>query len=120
MRFSIYEEKEFIKKVNIDKAKNKTIFPILLMVLSLLTYQYVLDLAFLGYDYFFREMFSILYLIILFVINIDLSNPMHFKKFIYKYGLNIISSLDKSKDLPAYLAYNTKDFNTYEYFALFR
>lgn len=131
------EEKEFIKKVNVDKAKNKTIVPILLMVLSLLTYvipliygdfdfgivfeiislvfllvarnymskydesrakryiicsmlaigwiliydiillcssiQDVIDLAFLGYDYFFGEMFSILYLIILFAINRDLS-----------------------------------------------
>lgn len=32
------EEKEFIKKVNIDKAKNKTKIPIVLMTLSLLTY----------------------------------------------------------------------------------
>lgn len=141
------EEKEFIKKVNVDKAKNKTIAPILLMVLSLLTYvvpliygefdfgivfeiislvfllvarnymlkydeskakryiicsmvaidwiliydiillcssiQDVIDLAFLGYDYFFGEMFSILYLIILFAINRDLSkadNPIKYKE----------------------------------------
>lgn len=46
-------------------------------------------------------------------INIDLSNPIYFKKFIYKYGLNIISNLDKAKDLPSYLAYTTKEFNTH-------
>lgn len=46
-------------------------------------------------------------------INIDLSNPMYFKKFIYKYGLNIISNLDKSKDLPTYLTYTAKEFNTH-------
>ena len=28
------EEKEFIKKVNVDKAKNKTIVPILLIIIS--------------------------------------------------------------------------------------
>lgn len=32
------EEKEYIKKVNIDKAKNKTIAPIILIGLSLFTY----------------------------------------------------------------------------------
>lgn len=140
-------EKEFIKKVNIDKAKNKTIVPILLMVLSLLTYiapliygdfdfgiifeiasliflliarnymsnydetrakryiicsmisigwiliydiivlvssiQYVVDLAFLGFDYFFGEILSLLYLSILFAINRDLSkadNPIKYKE----------------------------------------
>ena len=44
-------------------------------------------------------------------INIDLSNSRYLKNFILKYGLNIISNLDKSKDLPAYLAYTTKEFN---------
>lgn len=141
------EEKEFIKKINVDKAKNKTIAPIVLMLISLLTYvipliygefdfgivfeiislvflliarsymsnydeirakryvicsmvsigwiliydiiilcssiQDVVDLAFLSYDYFFAEMFSILYLIILFTINMDLSkadNPIKYKE----------------------------------------
>ena len=141
------EEKEFIKKVNIDKAKNKTIAPILLMSLSLLTYvipllygqfdfgitfeiisfvflfvarnymakydesrakryiicaivaigwiliydmillctsmKDIIYLASLGYDYFFGEIFSILYLILLFAINKDLSkadNPTKYKE----------------------------------------
>ena len=141
------EEKEFIKKVNVDKAKKKTIAPILLMILSILTYvvplmygefdfgivfeiislaflliarsymskydeirskryvicsmvaigwiliydviilcsyvQDVADLALLGYDLYFGEIFSILYLIILFAINRDLSkadNPIKYKE----------------------------------------
>lgn len=141
------EEKEFIKKVNVDKAKNKTKIPIVLMILSLLTYvmplmygefdfgivfeiislvflliarsymskydeirskryiicsmvaigwiliydvillcsyvQDVVDLALLGYDFYFGEIFSILYLIILFAINRDLSkadNPIKYKE----------------------------------------
>lgn len=141
------EEKEFIKKVNVDKAKNKTIAPILLMILSILTYvvplmygefdfgivfeiislvflliarsymskydeirskryvicsmvaigwiliydvillcsyvQDIVDLALLGYDFYFGELFSILYLIILFAINKDLSkadNPIKYKE----------------------------------------
>lgn len=32
------DEKEFVKKINVDKAKNKTMIPILLSVISLLTY----------------------------------------------------------------------------------
>lgn len=44
-------------------------------------------------------------------INIDLSNSRYLKNFILKYGLSIISNLDKSNDLPAYLAYTTKEFN---------
>lgn len=141
------EEKEFIKKVNVDKAKNKTIAPILLMILSILTYvvplmfknfdfgivfeiislvflliarsymskydeirskryvicsmvaigwiliydiillssyvQDVVDLALLQYDFYFGEIFLILYLIILFAINRDLSkadNPIKYKE----------------------------------------
>lgn len=141
------QEKEFIKKVNVDKAKKKTIAPILLMILSILTYvvplmygefdfgivfeiislaflliarsymskydeirskryvicsmvaigwiliydviilcsyvQDVADLALLGYDLYFGEIFSILYLIILFAINRDLSkadNPIKYKE----------------------------------------
>lgn len=141
------EEKEFIKKVNVDKAKNKTIAPILLMILSILTYvlplmygefdfgivfeiislvflliarsymskydeirskryvicsmvsigwiliydvillcsyvQDIVDLALSGYDFYFGEFFSILYLIILFAINKDLSkadNPIKYKE----------------------------------------
>lgn len=141
------DEKEFIKKVNVDKAKNKTILPILLIGLSLATYvvplafgefdfgmvfevvsliflliarsymskydeskakgyiicsmaaigwiliydiilfcasvQDIVDLAFLGYDYFCGEILSILYLIILFAINRDLSkadNPAKYKE----------------------------------------
>lgn len=141
------EEKEFIKKVNVDKAKNKTMLPILLIVLSLLTYiiplvfgefdfgiifeiislvfllvarsymskydetrakryiicsivsigwiliydiiflissiQDIIDLAFLGYDYFFGELLSLLYIVALFAINKDLSkadNPIKYKE----------------------------------------
>ncbi len=141
------EEKEFIKKVNIDKAKKKTVAPVVLMVLSLLTYaiplicgefdfgivfeiaslaflilarnymseydetrakryiicsmisigwiliydiiflcasiQDAIDVAFLGYEYLFGEFFSIVYLIILFSINRDLSkadNPEKYKE----------------------------------------
>ena len=32
------KQKEFIKKLNIDRAKKLSIFPIILMTLSLLTY----------------------------------------------------------------------------------
>lgn len=141
------KEKDFIKKVNIDKAKNKTIAPILLIVISIMTYiapliygefdfgivfeiaslifliiarnymskydeirekryiicsmvaigwifiydiiyifssiQDIVDFAFLGYDFFFGEIFTILYLIILFAINRDLSkadNPEKYKE----------------------------------------
>ena len=142
------EEKEFIKKVNIDKAKNKTILPIVLIILSILTYvlpfiiygefdfgvvfesislaflllarsymsrydeirskryvscsmlaigwiliydfmiicsyiQDALDLSLLGYEFLFIELCLILYLIILFAINRDLSkadNPVKYKE----------------------------------------
>jgi hypothetical protein len=131
------KEKEFIKKVNIDKAKSKTSVSILLMIISILTYvvplmygefdfgivfeiislvflliarnymskydetrskryvifsmaaigwiliydimllcsyiQDIADLALLGYDFYFGEIFSILYFIILIAINKDLS-----------------------------------------------
>lgn len=141
------EEKEFIKKVNIDKANNITKIPIILIAISLSTYvipliygvfdfgivfeiislifllvsksymtkydesrakRYIIcsmvsigwiliydmilfvasikdieDLMFLGGDYFFGEMFSIFYLIMLFAINKDLSkadNPTKYKE----------------------------------------
>ena len=141
------KEKEFIKKVNVDKARNKTDASILLIIISLLTYviplicgefdfgiifeiaslvflviarnymtkydeirakryiicsmiaigwiliydiillcatiQDIVDLAFLGYDYFFGEGVTILYLITLFAINRDLSkadNPERYKE----------------------------------------
>lgn len=141
------DEKEFIKKVNVDKAKNKTIIPIILMIISILTYipplifgefdfgiifeivslvfllvarnymskydetrskryiicsmvsigwilifdimifissiQDIVDVAFIGYDYFFGEILSILYLMILFAINRDLSkadNPAKYRE----------------------------------------
>ena len=141
------EEKQFVIKANIDKAKNKTIAPILLMIISILTYvvplmfgefdfgivfevtslvfliiarnymnkydetrakRYIIcamipigwiliydiivllssigdvvDLAFFGYDYFFGEIFSILYMIILFKINRILAkadNPDKYKE----------------------------------------
>lgn len=141
------KEREFIKEVNIDKAKKKTVAPVVLMVLSLLTYaiplicgefdfgivfeiaslaflilarnymseydetrakryiicsmvsigwiliydiiflcasiQDAIDVAFLGYEYLFGEFFSIVYLIILFSINRDLSkadNPEKYKE----------------------------------------
>ena len=141
------DEKNFIKKVNIDKAKNKTIAPIILMIISILTYvmplilgefdfgiifeiaslvfllvarsymskydeirskryiicsmvsigwilifdimifissiQDIVDVAFIGYGYFFGEIFSILYLMRLFAINRDLSkadNPDKYKE----------------------------------------
>lgn len=141
------EEKEFIKKVNIDKANNKTGLAIVLIVLSILTYilplafgefdfgiifegisliflliakmymseynevaskRYIvcalvsigwiliydairmisyindyIDLAFLGYDYFFGEIFTILYIMRLFQINKNLAkadNPIKYKE----------------------------------------
>ncbi len=151
------EEKEFVIKVNVDKARNKTIASILLMIISILTYvvplmfgefdfgivfevtslvfliiarnymnkydevrskRYIIcamipigwiliydiiillssvsdivDLAFFGYDYFFEEILSILYMIILFAINRDLlkaDNPVKYKEntdwFYEKYG----------------------------------
>ena len=36
------EERNFIIKVNVDKAKNKTILPILLIIISILTYVFPL------------------------------------------------------------------------------
>ncbi len=141
------EEKKFAIKVNVDKAKNKTIAPILLMIISILTYvgplmfgefdfgivfevislvfliiarnymnkydearskryiicamipigwiliydiivlissiRDVVDLTFLGYDYLFEEIFSVIYMIILFAINKDLAkadNPVKYKE----------------------------------------
>ena len=131
------EEMEFVRKVNIDKANNKTGIAIVLIVLSILTYivplvfgefdfgiifegisliflliakmymseykevsskKYIVcslvaigwiliydavDLAFLGYDYFFGEIFTILYIIRLFAINKNLSkadNPIKYKE----------------------------------------
>lgn len=141
------KEKEFIKEVNIDKAKKKTIAPMVFIGISLLTYvmplmwgefdfgilfevaslvflilarnymsqydetrakryiicsivsigwiliydiillcvsiQDAIDVAFLGYDYLLGEFFLILYLIILFAINKDLSkadNPEKYKE----------------------------------------
>lgn len=140
-------EKNFIKKIYIDKAYNKTNIPILLMFLSLLTYiepimsgnfdfgiifeiisiiflliaknymlkydeikanrfiifamlaigwlivydiiyifssiQNLVDIFFLGYYFFFGEILSILYLIVLFAINRDLAkadNPDKYKE----------------------------------------
>ena len=141
------KEKEFIREVNIDKAKKKTIAPMVFIGISLLTYvmplmwgefdfgilfevaslvflilarnymsqydetrakryiicsivsigwiliydivllcvsiQNAIDVAFLGYDYLLGEFFLILYLIILFAINKDLSkadNPEKHKE----------------------------------------
>ena len=141
------EEMEFVRKVNIDKANNKTGIAIVLIVLSILTYivplvfgefnfgiifegisliflliakmymseynevsskKYIVcslvaigwiliydairlvtyiydavDLAFLWYDYFFGEIFTILYIIRLFAINKNLSkadNPIKYKE----------------------------------------
>ena len=141
------EEKEFIIKVNIDKANNKTMIPIVLMVISILTYVFPLmlgefdfgivfeiisllfliiarnymnkydeirskryiicamipigwlliydliifltsiknieDLIVLGYDYFFGEILSIVYMTILLAINRDLAkadNPVKYKE----------------------------------------
>ena len=141
------KEKEFIREVNIDKAKKKTIAPMVFIGISLLTYvmplmwgefdfgilyevaslvflilarnymsqydetrakryiicsivsigwiliydiillcvsiQSAIDVAFLGYDYLLGEFFLILYLIILFAINKDLSkadNPEKHKE----------------------------------------
>lgn len=45
-------------------------------------------------------------------VNMDLSNSRYFKKFIFKYGLDIINNLDKSKKLPVYATYTMKEFNT--------
>ena len=145
--FMTDKEKEFVVKVNVDKAKNKTIAPIFLMIISISSYviplifgefdfgivfevpslvfliiarnymnkydevrskRYIIfamipigwiliydaivflasirdivDLAFLGYDYLFGEIFSILYMIILFAINRDLAkadNPVKYKE----------------------------------------
>ena len=141
------EEKQFAIKVNVDKAKNKTFAPILLMIISILTYipplmfgefdfgivfeiislvfliiarrymkhydeikskRYLIcamipvgwlliydlivmlssmrdavDFLFLGYDYFFGEILSILYILVLFAINRDLAkadNPIKYKE----------------------------------------
>lgn len=141
------KEKEFIKKINVDKAKNKASASMLLIIISLLTYvipliygefdfgiifeivslvflvmaksymtkyddikakryiicsmiaigwiliydiillcatmEDIVDLAFLGYDYFFGEGVTILYVSTLFAINRDLSkadNPERYKE----------------------------------------
>ena len=141
------KEREFIREENIDKAKKKTIAPMVFIGISLLTYvmplmwgefdfgilfevaslvflilarnymsqydetrakryiicsivsigwiliydiillcvsiQDAIDVAFLGYDYLLGEFFLILYLIILFAINKDLSkadNPDKYKE----------------------------------------
>lgn len=139
------KEREFIREENIDKAKKKTIAPMVFIGISLLTYvmplmwgefdfgilfevaslvflilarnymsqydetrakryiicsivsigwiliydiillcvsiQDAIDVAFLGYDYLLGEFFLILYLIILFAINKDLSKADNLEKY---------------------------------------
>ena len=57
------EEKEFVKKVNVDKAKNKTIAAIALIIFSLLTY--ILPLMYGEFD--FGIVFEIISLVFLLV-----------------------------------------------------
>ena len=57
------EEKEFIIKVNIDQANNKTMIPIVLMVISILTYVFPLMLGEFDFGIVF-EIISLLFLII--------------------------------------------------------
>lgn len=45
-------------------------------------------------------------------VNMDLSNFIYLKDFIFKYGLDLISSLDKPKRLHVYATYTMKEFNT--------
>lgn len=45
-------------------------------------------------------------------VNMDLSNSIYLKDFIFKYGLDLISSLDKPKRLHVYATYTMKEFNT--------
>lgn len=153
------DEKEFIKKVNVDKARNITKFPIILIIISILTYVmplilgefdfgivfeivslifllisksymekydeirakkylicsmipigwlliydfiillstilYGMDIIIASYDFFSEEVLSILYMILLFVINKDLAkadNPIKYKEstdwFYEKYDAN--------------------------------
>lgn len=57
------KEKDFIKKVNIDKAKNKTIAPILLIVISIMTY--IVPLIYGEFDFgIVFEIASLIFLII--------------------------------------------------------
>lgn len=56
-------EKEFVKNVNIDKAKNKTIACILLTIISLLSY--IVPLMFGNFD--FGMIFEILTLVFIFI-----------------------------------------------------
>lgn len=57
------EEKNFIKKINIDKAINKTKFTIILIVVSILTYVIPIFLRVLDFGIFF-EIISLIFLII--------------------------------------------------------
>lgn len=57
------EEKEFIKKINVDKAKKKTKIPIILIALSLFTY--IMPLIYGEFD--FGLVFEILSLIFLLI-----------------------------------------------------
>ena len=57
------EEKNFIKKINIDKAINKTKFTIILIVVSILTYVIPIFLGVLDFGIFF-EIISLIFLII--------------------------------------------------------
>lgn len=57
------EEKEFIKKVNIDKAKNITNLPIILIIISILTY--VMPLIYGEFDFgIVFEIVSLIFLLI--------------------------------------------------------
>lgn len=57
------EEKNFIKKINIDKAIGKTKFTIILIVVSILTYVIPIFLGVLDFGIFF-EIISLIFLII--------------------------------------------------------
>lgn len=63
-------EKEFIKRVNLDKAKNKTIVPIILMVISILTYIPYLIIG----EFDFGIIFEIASMVLLIVARIYMSN----------------------------------------------
>ena len=57
------EEKNFAIKINLDKAKKKTVIPIVLIIISLLTY--IMPLLFGEFDFgIFFEIISLVFLII--------------------------------------------------------
>ena len=105
------DDSEILEYFNIDEEKNPYHIIDKNDFLDNYFFKFICEKIFIDYNYDFEVKTQTIGSLLLDFINLDLNDVLYFQDFVFKYGIDFILTMDKSKIIKPYVTYSISEFN---------